>query len=148
MRQDIHKAQLLTELAADRRRLVSTVHTLSREDLGLPTRNPGWTVHHVLAHVLSDDADLIAYLKMSLAEPANAKPPNVAEHNAEMGICLVSGPKTLHHELETRGASWGRLLAKTPPSHWSNVAAFVNQWRGHDTVHNEDVRLAVGRNVK
>ncbi len=155
--------QLQADLAADREALLAVVSGVDEEALGWPTRNPGWTVRDVLAHVLASDADLI-----SLAEAAGRpgtrtlRNPSLEGHQQEMARWAEATPQAFAQELRERGNRWRELLAALsvaalgipvkgnwwPPAALSDPAVAVPEdtsggvralwdvitdWRGHDS---------------
>jgi hypothetical protein len=151
------RKQLRTELAADREALLAVAFGVVERDLARHTRNPGWAVRDVLAHVLASDADLISLLEA--AENSSADPIRISsleQHQEEMARWIDATPQALAHELRERGDRWRKLLAALPPSAfeitvgtsgWIKGAKrlfdVIGDWRGHDSQHGEDVNLAL-----
>ena len=168
------QGRLHAELAAEREALLAVVSGVDDEALTWPTRNPGWTVRDVLAHVLASDADLISLLEAA-GRPSTGtlRIPSLEEHQREMAHWTEATPQALAREVRERGDRWQALLAVLPgsalaipvsgnwwpPSALSDspsavpesssgarvLADVVADWRGHDSQHAEDVRLADGR---
>jgi hypothetical protein len=136
----LDKRRLLDELVADRAKLLETVGGIRQQDLGLPIRNPGWSVGHVLAHGLASDADLIAFLKAAQTDAESASIPGQPVHDAEMAKWSSATLDAIRHEIRTREVRWMSQITDFPALGWSEVVQkVVNAWRGHDAVHGEDV---------
>jgi hypothetical protein len=166
------RGQLRAELVAERGALLAVVSGVDDEALTWPTRNPGWTVRDVLAHVLASDADLISLLKAA-GRPGTRvlRMPSLDEHEREMARWADATPQMFLQHVRERGDRWRELVAALPgsasavpvsgnwwpPSALSGspsavpessggarpLAEVVADWRGHDTQHAEDVRLAL-----
>lgn len=151
------RKQLQAELAADREALLAVASGVVDQDLDRDTRNPGWAVRDVLAHVLASDADLIALLEAaggSSAAPIRIN--SLEQHQAEMARWIEATPQALAQELRERGNRWRKLLAALPPSAFTitvgtsgwikgakSLLDVISDWRGHDSQHGEDVELAL-----
>ncbi len=110
----------------------------------------------VLAHVLACDADLIELLG-AVGRPGPAPPsgPRRGEHEQEAARWSSAECDALAGELRQRSERWRALLegledaAFAMPARiwWRTEAAplleVAADWRGHDSQHAEDVRLAV-----
>ena len=154
---DSERKRLLDTLAADRRALLDSVRAVDPKALRLATRNPGWTVGHVLAHVLAADADLIAFLEGACTANAHVRILGKARHELEMERWMTESPSAIVTQLRDRGRRWQRLLASLPEPSLDigcdsgkspgTVGETVGHWVGHDVQHREDVELAlaVGR---
>jgi hypothetical protein len=164
--------RLHAELTAEREALLAVVSGVEERSLALPTRNPGWTVRDVLAHVLASDADLILLLEAA-AHPASQplQHPGLEQHQREMSRWAEANPEMFVQQLRERADRWRELVTALPapalaipvrgdwwpPSALSGspsaipessggaraLADVVADWRGHDTQHAEDVRLAL-----
>lgn len=152
--QESDRGQLHAELAAEREALLAVVSGVHEEALKWPTRNPEWTVRDVLAHVLASDADLIWLLEAagrSSTDPILLR--SLEQHQQEMARWADATPQAFADELRERGDRWRALLAALPVSvfampvdvWWSKgtLGDIVGDWRGHDSQHGEDVRLAL-----
>ncbi|MCH8815303.1 MAG: maleylpyruvate isomerase N-terminal domain-containing protein [Chloroflexi bacterium] len=168
--------ELRAELAAEREALLAVVPEVDEPALSLPTRNAGWTVRDVLAHVLASDADLIALLEEAARSGTrDLRIPGLEKHQREMARWAEAAPRSFARKLRNRGGRWLELL--TAPSSstltipvsgnwWPQnalsgstsstpeesgavrpLADVVADWRGHDAQHAEDVRLALGANA-
>lgn len=164
--------QLRAELVAEREALLAVMSGVDEEALTRPTRNPGWTVRDVLAHVLASDADLIALLEAAVhSGPPTLTHPSAERHQEEMARWADAPPQALVEHLRERADRWRELVAAVPGSAlaipvggawWPPSALLGGQsavpqsaggtrpladvladWRGHDTQHAEDVRLAL-----
>jgi len=148
--------RLHAELTADREALLAVVSGVDEEALTWPTRNPGWTVRDVLAHVLASDTDLVSLLEAA-ARPGirTLRVRGLEEHQRDMARWAEATPQVLAQELRERGDRWLALLAALPGSAFATPAQVwwapaaralgdvVGDWRGHDREHAEDVRLAL-----
>ena len=149
---DAERQRLLTDLTADREELLAVARTVDREALDRPTRNPGWTVRHVLAHVLAADADLVSILGMASDSTGDIRVPGAGEHEREMARWMTATPESICEELRKRGDHWKRLMIAMPEASLAATAGvgegertvgdLVSEWRGHDVQHREDVSLA------
>ena len=166
------RGRLHAELTAEREALLTVVSGADEEALAWPTRNPGWTVRDVLAHVLASDADLISLLEAAGRPTTRTlRMPGLEEHQREMARWTEAAPQALAREVRERGDRWQALLAALsgsalaipvsgnwwPPPALSDspsavpesssgarvLADVVADWRGHDTQHSEDVRVAL-----
>ncbi len=151
------RRQLQAELAADREALLAVASGVDGQDLARHTRNPGGAVRDVRAHVLASDADLISLLEAagnSIAEPIRIN--SLEQHQEEMARWMDATPQALAQELRERGDRWRKLLAASPPSAFAitvgtsgwikgakRLLDVIGDWRGHDSQHAEDVRLAL-----
>ena len=146
---------------------------VDEQALSWPTRNAGWTVRDVLAHVLASDADLIALLaEAARSGTGGIRMPGLQEHQREMDRWAEATPRSFARDLRKRGSRWRELLTAPPNSalaitvsgNWwpqnalsgsasstpeesggvRPLADVVADWRGHDAQHTEDVRLALG----
>jgi len=151
------RKQLQAELVGNREALLAIASDVDEQGLARPTRNPGWTVRDVLAHVLASDADLIALLE--LAGDPGTDPLQVhsfEEHEREMARWMDATPQALAQELRERGDRWRELLAALPrsaseilvgASAWieseRKLLDVVGDWPDHYSLHTEDVRLAL-----
>ncbi len=149
---DAERQRLIRDLAASREALLAVAERVRGDHLPRPTRNPGWTMAHVLAHVLAADADL-AHLLETASTEAGAEMPDSNAHERQTARWLSAAPDALVEELRRRGARWRDLLASLPVEglgrpvrgmqEGATVGATAAEWRGHDDVHAEDVRLAI-----
>ena len=150
--------QLQADLAAEREALLAVVSGVDEQALAWPTRNPGWTVRDVLAHVLASDADLISLLEVAGSSSTHPlRTGSVEQHEQEMAGWADAAPQALAEELQQRGDRWRALLAALPGSaftipvdaFWSGgvrtLRDVVADWRGHYPQHGEDVRLALAQ---
>ena len=143
--------RLLTSLVADRQALLATVQDADEQDLQQSTRNPGWTVQHVLAHVLAADADLIAILEAASRAGTHTHVPSTGEHEREMATWMTATLRAISSELGNRSERWEQLtialgetsFAATVGGRKSTVGDLIADWQGHDVQHKEDVQLAV-----
>ncbi len=149
---ETERLRLLSELSRDRRLLLAAARSVTDGDLGSPTRNPGWTVAHVLGHVLASDKALIDLLQAAdQLEPASQE--STQSHESEMDRWLGAGASDILSELEVRSRRWQDLLSKVTVSDLETmietssgpktVANRISEWHGHDAQHGEDVQLAV-----
>ncbi|OGO49924.1 MAG: hypothetical protein A2148_07790 [Chloroflexi bacterium RBG_16_68_14] len=130
-----------------------------------PTRNPGWAVRDVLAHVLASDADNI--LLLEAASRLSTTPlhggsqvPAISllsdkEHGQEMARWTDATLQMFAQQLRERGDRCQALLDSLPDSafeiptavHWRDgvkkLGDVLSDWRGHYPLHTEDVRLAL-----
>jgi hypothetical protein len=149
------RRQLEAALADGREALLAVVSGVDEEALTWPTRNPDWAVRDVLAHVLASDTDLIALVEAA-GSPGTGRvqTSGVEQHQKEMARWNDATAGALAEELRERGDRWQALLAALPGSAFAipadawwvrarKLADVVADWRGHDTQHAEDVRLAL-----
>jgi hypothetical protein len=151
------RRQLQIELAADREALLAVASGVVGNDLDRDTRNPGWAVRDVLAHVLASDADLISLLEAASSLSADPIRINSLEqHQEEMARWMDATPQALAQEMRERGDRWRKLMAALPPSAFAitvgtsgwikraeRLLDVISDWRGHDSQHGEDVKLAL-----
>ncbi len=164
--------QLQADLTAEREALLAIASGVEEPALAWPTRNSGWTVRDVLAHVLASDADLIALLKAAAqSNSPTLTHPSAGQHQEEMARWADATPQAFVQHLQGRADRWRELLAALPgsaltirvsgawwpPSALSGgpsnapestggtraLADVLADWRGHDAQHAEDVRLAL-----
>jgi len=148
---DAERERLLADLTIDREELLAVARTVDWEALERPTRNPGWTVRHVLAHVLAADADLISVLEAAGDTTGDVRVPGTGEHECEMARWMTATPESICEELRKRGIHWKRLLVAMPGASLAatacvgegdrTVGELVSEWQGHDAQHGEDVSL-------
>jgi hypothetical protein len=124
-------------------------------DLGRATRNAGWTVRHVLAHLLATDADLIWLLEN--LELDGRRAPHLTEEfdRQEMERSLETTADGALCELRRRAESWRRLLhglhddgLDAPVRVWWRrghlpLRDALRDWYDHDRQHAEDIRIAI-----
>jgi hypothetical protein len=151
------RKQLQAELATDREALLAVASGVVERDLARRTRNPGWAVRDVLAHILASDADLISLLEATDNSSADLIRINSLEqHQEEMARWIDATPQALAQGLRERGDRWRNLLAALPAPAFSITVGMsgwikgakrlfdvIGDWRGHDSQHAEDVRLAL-----
>lgn len=166
--------RLAADLADEREALLAIAAGVAELALAWPTRNSGWTVRDVLAHVLASDADLIALLEAAVHPgPATLAHPSAEQHQGEMARWAEATPGAFVHDLRERAERWRELLvalpgsalaipvsgAWWPPSALSGgpsdipggsdgtraLGDVLADWRGHDAQHAEDVRLALAQ---
>jgi uncharacterized protein (TIGR03083 family) len=148
--------ELQGELRAEREALLAVVSRVEERTLAWPTRNPGWAVRDVIAHVLASDADLISLVEAAGRSGTDAVGLRGQEaHEQEMARWAEASPEALAAELRERGERWRGPLAALPDSAFAipvqvwwqadpkALRDAVGDWRGHDTQHGEDVRLAL-----
>jgi hypothetical protein len=151
------RRQLQAELVANREALLAVASDVDERGLARPTRNPGWAVRHVLAHVLASDADLIALLEAA-GDPGTdpLRHHSFEEHEREMARWMDATPEAMAEELRERGDRWRELLAAllgpateilVGASGWikgeMKLLDVVGYWPDHYSQHVEDVRLAL-----
>jgi hypothetical protein len=169
------RRQLGAGLAAEREALLAVVSDVDEQALARPTRNPEWTVRDVLAHVLASDADLISLVEAAgRPDTRTFRHPSLEGHQQEMARWAEATPQAFARELQQRGNRWRDLVVALPdsalgipvsgswwpPATLSGSAAaipvgtsggvralgeVVGDWRGHDSQHGEDVRLALAQ---
>jgi hypothetical protein len=152
----VSQTRFLARLVQDREALLDLVETVANEDLRLATRNPGWTIRHVLSHVLAADMDLISVLEAAPKAGTSACIPRMRsheQHELEMEQWASHNIESLHEQLSQRAELWKGLLANLPngsldtPVHVGEIVGTVGDciaaWEGHDEVHAEDIRLAL-----
>jgi uncharacterized protein (TIGR03083 family) len=150
------RGQLQGELATEREALLAVVSAVEEQALTWPTRNPGWAVRDVLAHVLASDADLISLVEVAGRSSMHPlRLPGLEEHQREMARWTDATLQAFAEQLRERGDRWQELLAALPRSafaipatvYWGGgmrtLADVVADWRGHYPQHAEDVRLAL-----
>lgn len=149
--------RLREELTTDREALLAVVSGVEEHALTWPTRNPGWTVRDVLAHVLASDADLISLLEAAGRSSTHpVRHPSLEQHQKEMARWTDATPQMFVQQLRECSDRWRALLDGLPDpafaipvqvGGWSDrvraVGDVVGDWRGHDRQHAEDVRLAL-----
>ncbi len=172
MGQGGEREQLQSELVSEREALLAVVSGVDEPALTWRTRNAGWAVRDVLAHVLASDADLIRLFEEAGRPGIGAlRMPGLKGHQREMVRWRTATPRSFAQELRERGDRWRRLLAALPGTAFSiqvsgdwwpqdamagsgaanpetaggvrPLSDVVADWRGHDTQHGEDVRLAL-----
>lgn len=155
------RGQLQAELTADREALLAVVSGVDEHALARPTRNPGWTVRDVLAHVLASDTDLISLVEAAGRSSSHPVPhPSLEQHQKEMARWTDATPQMFVQQLRERSNRWRALLDGLPDpafaipvqiGGWSDrvrtLGDVVGDWRGHDAEHAEDVRLALAHDA-
>lgn len=141
------------ELAADRDALLAIVSGIDDDSLALETRNSGWAVRDVLAHVIAVDTELIATLEAAVDHGSRPKERSMEEYESEIEGWVSATASGLVQELQARGERWRGLLSKVPLSGLDEAAGVwwtkgtlrevVESWRDHDKQHAEDVRLSL-----
>ena len=141
------------ELAADRDALLAIVSGIDDKSLALETRNAGWAVRDVLAHVIAVDTELIATLEAAVDEGSRVNERSMEEYESEIARWVAATASVLVQELQARGERWRGLLSKVPASGLDEAAGVwwtkgmlrdvVESWRDHDKQHAEDVRLSL-----
>lgn len=148
------REQLQAELVAEREALLAVVSHIQQQALAWPSRNAGWSVRDVLAHVLASDSDLISLVEAAGRSRADFLGLRDREaHEREMARWTDATPQELAEELRQRGDRWRELLTALPGSAFATPAVVwwmggtlgdaVASWRGHDRQHGEDLRLAL-----
>jgi uncharacterized protein (TIGR03083 family) len=148
--------QLDAELATNREALLAIVEQVDDEALLLPTRNEGWSVRDVIAHVLASDADLVALVEAAgVRNVAQVEGRSRAEHEREMARWADATAGALVEALRKQGDLWCRLLDALPEGAWALptqawwtpaatvLGETIEDYRTHDVEHGEDVRLAL-----
>lgn len=144
------------ELVADRDALLAIVSGIDDKSLALETRNPGWAVRDVLAHVVAVDTELVSTLETAV-DRGSPKERSMQEYESEIERWVGASARTLVQELRARGERWRELLNQMPPSGLDEAAKVwwtkgtlrdvLASWRDHDEQHSEDVRLSLNRAV-
>ncbi len=141
------------ELAADRDALLAIVSGMDDESLALETRNPGWVVRDVLAHVVAVDTELISTLEAAVDRSSRPNERSMEEYEHEIERWVRATAGMLTQELQARGERWRGLLSQVPLSGLDEAAGVwwtkgtlrdvLASWRDHDKQHSEDVRLSL-----
>lgn len=141
------------ELAADRDALLAVVSGINDDSLALETRNSGWAVRDVLAHVVAVDTELITTLEAAVDEGSRVNERSMEEYESEIARWVAATASVLVQELQARGERWRGLLGQVPLSGLDEAAGVwwtkgtlrdvVESWRDHDKQHAEDVRLSL-----
>lgn len=148
------REELQAELVADRETLLAIVSPVQQRDLARASRNPGWSLRDVLAHLLAVDSDLISLLEAATRSTADSlRSRSVGAYEREMAGWADASGREPAVELRQRGDRWRELLTGLPGSAFAKPAVVwwmdgrltevVGSWRGHDRQHGEDVRLAL-----
>lgn len=144
---------LALELTASRDALLAVALRVGHDALARPTRNPGWAVRDVLAHLLASDANLISLL--DAARGGSLPRASREEYESQMTRWAGATPETFVFQLRARAARWRSLLEVLPSSaldlpaeaSWidgtSSVGSVLGDYQTHDAEHAEDVRLAL-----
>jgi hypothetical protein len=140
-------------LASGRSSLLAIAERVQPADLARPTRNAGWAVADVLAHVIASDGDLISLVEFSEGAREATAHETKTQHDADMRVWRDAAVPEITDELRRRGERWRTGLEAAPPAAvparawWIDgerpLTEILADYLTHDAEHAEDVQLAL-----
>lgn len=110
---------LQAELAAATNRLLATAAGLSDADLSAPSRLPGWTRGHVLAHVARNADGLVNLLTWARTGVRTPQYPSTATRAAEIEVGAAHSHAEHLADLEDSSARLAAAIRDLPEEAWS-----------------------------
>jgi len=102
-------------------RLVTSVSALEHSDIGRPSRLPGWTVGHVLAHVARNADGLCNLLGWARTGTETAMYGSRAARDADIDRDADRSPEDHLRDLEDSAARFAAAVAAVPADRWDTT---------------------------
>lgn len=111
----------LGEVNAATGRLVTSVSALEHADIGRPSRLPGWTAGHVLAHVARNADGLCNLLTWARTGTETAMYASRAARDADIERGADRSPEDHLRDLEDSAARFAAAVAAVPTDRWDTT---------------------------
>jgi maleylpyruvate isomerase len=114
-------AESVGPVSAATQRLLDTAERLDAAGLAAPSRCPGWSRAHVLAHVARNADALTNLLTWAATDEETFMYPSVEARNADIEAGAAAAPDDLINDLRESAARFGSAISQLPEDAWEHV---------------------------